>query len=643
VARGYLHAPRLTADRFIPDASGGGRVYRTGDLATFTSGGDLLFKGRTDHQVKLNGQRIQLEEVEAALQSHPSIAACAVLLRDNRLGGKHLVAYCMLERGDRSLPFEQTPLSVTGLRDYLRGRLPEYMLPGEFSFLEKFLLTPSGKIDRARLPEIGHFDREVRRLPDYQRPRPGLEAQLAAIWCEVLDLEAHEISAEDPFEFLGGNSLYSIQVRYKAHDAGLLFKASDMHLRQTIRGLAASTRTAATPLVRAAHAVLDHVNYVRGLGRVVAMDLRRRATPLRAMRGSASRRALTRFYASLPRQDDAFYLFFTTHQLHWLHTTASYVPKTCNLVLIGAGLSREEIEWVQRRIDRPFLPLARHIDLDMIWDILFDVNTRNFGWLDVDCLIMNPSIFEEMRRISPDEAISCLWTHAACGPTKRPFHAIETYCLFFNIAVIDGLRKNGLLPRPSQRTATVGQLDLVKRLIPATEEQQAQFETLSGRAFTHRLYNFDFDPLILFQLVANASGYRLNRVRFFTEIDTFNPYNYYSDEAIHVFPSIRDYDQYEWAGFEQQVRLATDYLLMMSLFELLPPSYEARRRFLESKFPHFNLDLRVMQIEIKKYLGERGVTEKTFSQEQFRWLTAEAVAHAARPPAARARTVAALS
>jgi len=623
VARGYINAPGPTAERFVPDAERGDgrRLYRTGDLAARSSSGELLFKGRRDNQVKLNGHRIQLEEVENALLDHPSIASCAVLLKDNRLGGKHLVAYCVPKRGGTSLPFEETPLNVMTLRNFLRERIPEYMLPGEFSILEKFIVDSRGKIDRSKLPEVGHLDRQRRRLPKYQRPKAGLETRLAEIWCDVLDLDFKEISAEDPFEYLGGNSLYSIQVRYNAQQAGLLFKASDLHLRQTIRGLAGSTQEVNGTLSRIKHLLIDYLCYMRGMSKLMARETTHLLNGPRRWKEARYLRSVEQFYSALDNKENIFYVFFTRNLLHWLSATLSFVPSDCNIVLIGAGLSDEEVNWVRNRVRYPFLHLQDEIDLNTIWDILFSVNQNNFGWLDVDCLILNPCLFQEMRTTEPDIAINSLWTHAACGPTKRPFHVLESYFLFFNIAVLKKLRGVGILPRASASAADRRQIAILKKLIPSDQSMRQHLETVSGKAFIHRLLNFEFAPLVLYQLLANACGFKLNRVRFLTEIDSFNFHNYYSDEAIHVFPSIRYFDTFGWSGIDQKLRLASDYLLMTSMLRSLPPSYLERKRFLESKLRDLDLNAGVARALLYEYLALLGVTDKTFNRREFHWLT----------------------
>jgi amino acid adenylation domain-containing protein len=625
LARGYIGDPRLTAERFIPDANGiqGGRAYRTGDMARKSSNGGLQFKGRCDNQVKLNGYRIQLEEVERALLRHPEIAACAVATQDDRVGGTHLVAYCILETKDPSLPFQGNPLNVASLREFLSGILPAYMLPGQFSFLEKFILTSNGKIDRSKLPQIGYFDRRHRRLPDYQKPQPGLETALAKVWCEVLDLDPTELSAEDPFEYLGGNSLYSIQVTYKARQLGLAFKPLDMHLRQTIRGLASCCRTSKSALARAVETLSDSRRYLTSYCSVIVNDLKRTLASPGRPREFHYREIVENFYLQLENKHDILYIFFTTHLLHWLRATVSFVPADVNIVLIGSGLAPEEEECVRSSLNHPFLHLEQEVDLDTIWDILFEINRHNFGWLDPDCFIMAPSLFQEMRTFGSADAINCMWTHAACGPTKRPFHVIESYFLFFNIEAIKQLKFAGILPRPSAQVANLRQVRVLRKLIPADDLKMNPYMSVKGAALSNRLFKFEFDRLILFQLIANASGFKLNRVRFFTEIDTFNPYNYYSDEAIHVFPTIRQYDQTQWSGVDQKRRLSSDYLLMRSMISSLPPMYQDRLRFLESKFAEMEMsleDLEATKASIRQYLSKRGVSTHTFARPELSWL-----------------------
>ena len=202
LARGYLHQPGLSAERFVPDPFSsipGARMYRTGDLARWGEHGELEYLGRIDHQVKIRGYRIELKEIEAVLAAHPLVRACVVVAREEESGDKRIVAY--LVPGDR----EST---VDELRQHVRVTLPEYMIPSAFVWLESLPLTPNGKIDRKALPVP---ERALARPADtYVAPRNTIEETLSAIWADVLALDRPGI--HDNFFDLGGSSILAFRV-----------------------------------------------------------------------------------------------------------------------------------------------------------------------------------------------------------------------------------------------------------------------------------------------------------------------------------------------------------------------------------------------------------------------------------------------
>ncbi|HSF41540.1 MAG TPA: amino acid adenylation domain-containing protein, partial [Thermoanaerobaculia bacterium] len=196
VARGYLNRPDLTAERFVPDPFGpspGGRLYRTGDLVRYLPQGDIEFLGRLDHQAKIRGFRIELGEVEAALVSVAGVREAAVVAREDIPGDRRLVAYVV---GDGT---------IETLRQQVRERLPEYMVPAAFVPLEALPLTPNGKVDRKALPVP---DRSPE--PGLVAPRTPVEEILAEIWREVLGLES--IGVHDSFFDRGGHSLLAVRL-----------------------------------------------------------------------------------------------------------------------------------------------------------------------------------------------------------------------------------------------------------------------------------------------------------------------------------------------------------------------------------------------------------------------------------------------
>src|SRR6185295_6800604 len=222
VARGYVKRPELTAARFVPDpfgGTGGGRLYRTGDLARHKWGGELEYVGRRDEQVKVRGHRIELGEVEAALQAHEWVRGAVVMVREDVPQQRRLVAYVVTEQTASAAASEAGPGAHAAqlsseLRQYLKGRLPEYMVPTAIVEIPQLPITPHGKVDRRALPapELSASQRE-----GYVGPSTPAEQTLTEIWGEVLRLP--RIGIHDNFFELGGDSILSIQVISRANKA----------------------------------------------------------------------------------------------------------------------------------------------------------------------------------------------------------------------------------------------------------------------------------------------------------------------------------------------------------------------------------------------------------------------------------------
>ncbi|HKM55690.1 MAG TPA: amino acid adenylation domain-containing protein, partial [Isosphaeraceae bacterium] len=198
LARGYLNQPELTAERFIanlfrPDSSA--RLYRTGDCVRYRPDGCLEYLGRLDHQVKVRGHRIELGEVEVVLGQHPQVRERVVVARRDSSGENRLVAYVV--------PRDSVALTYGQLRDYLKPKLPAYMIPSALVVLDALPLTANGKLDRRALPEPGGEGAVV--SGGYAAPRTKVEERLALMWAEVLGLE--RVGIHDNFFELGGHSL----------------------------------------------------------------------------------------------------------------------------------------------------------------------------------------------------------------------------------------------------------------------------------------------------------------------------------------------------------------------------------------------------------------------------------------------------
>ena len=228
LARGYLRRPELTEQRFVPDTltgQPGARLYRTGDLARFLPGRDIEYLGRIDHQVKIRGFRIELGEIESVLCQHPAIREAVVMAREDVPGIKRLVAYVVTPR-----PAPE----VSALREHLKVKLPEYMVPSAFVFLDKLPLTNNGKIDRKALPVPEQQRPEL--AGRYVAPRTAVEQKLAAIWSKVLRVA--QVGVHDNFFELGGDSILSIQIISLARREGLKLTPKLLFAQPTIAELA---------------------------------------------------------------------------------------------------------------------------------------------------------------------------------------------------------------------------------------------------------------------------------------------------------------------------------------------------------------------------------------------------------------------
>ncbi|HEX2208826.1 MAG TPA: thioesterase domain-containing protein, partial [Longimicrobium sp.] len=277
VARGYAARPALTAEKFVPDPHGppGSRMYRTLDRGRWREDGTLEYLGRMDAQVKVRGHRIELEEVEQALAAHPAIAHAAAAARGDGGAAKRLAGYLVPKPGAE-------PPGGAELRAFLRERLPEYMVPSVFRWMDALPRTGSGKLDRRALPEVDAGADGAGFVP----PRPGLEQRIAAVWQDVLQVE--RVGARDDFFDLGGQSILATRLVAKLRGElgidvpiGMLMQAPTVEA--LARAVEAGERTVRLPLIPLqtfgarpplflAHPAGGHVVCYRGLAVNLAPD-----------------------------------------------------------------------------------------------------------------------------------------------------------------------------------------------------------------------------------------------------------------------------------------------------------------------------------------------------------------------------------
>jgi len=216
LARGYLNRPDLTAAAFIPNHFNNkpdSHLYKTGDLARYRVDGNIDFLGRLDNQVKIRGYRIELGEIEAALCQHPQVSEAAVIVREDIPSDKHLAAYVIPDGSNKKSKI--FTLKSSELRQFLKEKLPGYMVPATYTVLESLPLTPNGKVDRLVLPKIDTDSEDL--TENYVAPRNDLEEVLGKIWAKVLGKQ--QVSIYDNFFELGGHSLLATQLVSRIRDA----------------------------------------------------------------------------------------------------------------------------------------------------------------------------------------------------------------------------------------------------------------------------------------------------------------------------------------------------------------------------------------------------------------------------------------
>lgn len=235
LARGYLHRPELTAEKFIADPFSQdpeARLYKTGDLVRYLRSGDIEFLGRIDHQIKIRGFRIELGEIEALLRQHPAVNEAVATVRENGPGDQRLVAYF--------LPAEDSIVTYSELRDFLKEKLPEYMVPSAFVRLTSMPLTPNGKINRRALPAPDQTD--LASQETFAAAKDVIESRLVQIWETVLGMRPISVT-QNFFLELGGHSLVAVRLMQRIEQAfGKKLPPATLFQAPTIEQLAAILR-----------------------------------------------------------------------------------------------------------------------------------------------------------------------------------------------------------------------------------------------------------------------------------------------------------------------------------------------------------------------------------------------------------------
>jgi hypothetical protein len=347
------------------------------------------------------------------------------------------------------------------------------------------------------------------------------------------------------------------------------------------------------------------------------------------------------FYEALPRQQDVLYLFFSTGLLHWVKTVLAFLPERCNAVLIGSDLTPDELEWLRSSQTRPLHHIASRVDDKTVWELLFEVNRHNFGWLDIDCFLIRPEVLDEMTSLASDVAMNSAYSYIGHGGRR----VISTHFVFVNAAVRDAIRRTGVelspctycyfdnpqgrhVPYATTRVPTRGQMALLRTLLPVDELGRP----IPPSMIKEKFYAPVFDTLVLYQFLANALGYRIEFVRTLSGI-AGTPESY-SPELMHIaaasyFRTLRRFehdkpdrltDRDREAIFSYyRLLLQFNYLLLSKRAAGLPEEYLRLQEELASELRRLGIPFAGIAPTLRGFLLAMGsVDEETFRSPGWR-------------------------
>jgi hypothetical protein len=339
---------------------------------------------------------------------------------------------------------------------------------------------------------------------------------------------------------------------------------------------------------------------------------------LSAVHERAHLRAFQRFHAGLADHRDVVYTFFTGNLLHWLGRALSFVPPEVNLVLIGSQLTPQERAWVERT-GRPFHCVAERLDDNAVLEMIWKTARQSFAWLHIDCFVLNPRLFAEMMVFAPDVALNCIWSHP--GPVETMHSAFVAV----NYDVLAAIRRAGVEVLPSTyhyegaaTGRTVTRRPLYSR-VPTARQVKLIGSLLAADASGLPAYPVGgcFEILELYQLVANALGYRLHHLRRLRRDGTVSA-EQYSNEIIHV-NGVSTYKTYKNAGpgksyidsQEYLMLLQADYAMLLAMGDDVPQQYRELRSELAREVSGLGLSAAQVVQNLSGFLLSRGVSAES--------------------------------
>lgn len=329
--------------------------------------------------------------------------------------------------------------------------------------------------------------------------------------------------------------------------------------------------------------------------------------------------AFQEFYQRLPSHEDVIFMFFTTDLLHWLRRALEFVPPAANVVLIGSQLKQEEIAWIASHTSRPFHHIESRVDDNTVLDFIFQTTRHSFGWLHIDCFVLNPSLFQEMAAVADDVVANCIWSHPATGK----INALHSAFVFLNYNVMQAVREAGIEVSPlayhyegGHSGRTMSDRKLYSR-VPTARHVELLGKVLPPRADGLPSYpqgGSYFQLLVLYQLVANALGYRLHHVRELVRDGTGSPSSY-SNEVIHVngvatYKSSKETDPTIGGRFYPMLLQADYHMLSLMEDDAMPPRYAALLGELRQELARLGIPEEQTRRNLFGFLVQSGIKEE---------------------------------
>jgi hypothetical protein len=343
----------------------------------------------------------------------------------------------------------------------------------------------------------------------------------------------------------------------------------------------------------------------------------RQAASARAERADFLR--FQEFYERLPNRENVIFMFFTTDLLHWLRRALEFVPEDANVVLIGSRLKAEEIAWIAAHTRRPFHHVESRVDDNTVLDFIFKTTRHSFGWLHIDCFVLNPEIFQEMATFADGVVANCIWSHPATGAVN----ALHSAFVFLNYEVMQAIRQRGIEVSPLayhyrggslgrtpsdrklySRVPTARQIELLATVLPPGEGGLPKYP--QGGVY--------FQLLVLYQLVANALGYKLHHVRELLRDGTGSPSSY-SNEIIHVngvatYKSSKETDKNIGGRFYPLLLQADYHMLSLMADDAMPPRYVSLLDELRRELARLDITEEQTKRNLYGFLVQSGISEE---------------------------------